>query len=142
MLIGVLAARAGLTTKTIRFYEEAGLLPPPPRTPAGYRDYPAQTLTRLAFVGDAQAAGLTLADIRGILEIRDRGQAPCQHVTRLIDQHLAQVEKRLADLTQARNVLRGLKHRAADTDPAACPSDAVCTILATATEQPDLKAKG
>lgn len=131
MRIGVLAAHAGLTTKTIRFYEDAGLLPPPPRTPAGYRDYPAQTLTRLAFVRDAQAAGLTLADIRSILEIRDHGQPPCQHVTRLIDQHLAQVEKRLADLTQAKNVLRDLRQRAAGTDPASCPSETVCTILAT-----------
>ncbi len=132
MRIGVLAARAGLTTKTVRFYEGAGLVPPPPRTPAGYRDFPAQTLARLAFIRDAQAAGLTLADIRSVLAIRDRGQAPCQHVTRLIDQHLAQVEQRLAELTQAKNVLRDLRRRAADTDPAACPSEAVCTILATA----------
>jgi hypothetical protein len=55
MRIGVLAARAGLTTKTVRFYEDAGLLPPPPRTPAGYRDYPAQTLTRLTFIRNAHA---------------------------------------------------------------------------------------
>jgi len=89
MRIGVLAARAGLTTKTIRFYEDVGLLPAPPRTPAGYRDYPAQTLTRLAFIRNAQAAGLTLAEIHGVLAIRDTGQAPCEHVTGLIDQHLA-----------------------------------------------------
>lgn len=135
MRIGVLAARAGLTTKTVRFYEDAGLLPPPPRTPAGYRDYPAQTLTRLTFIRNAQAAGLALAEIRGVLAIRDRGQAPCQHVTSLIDQHLAQVGQRLAELTQAQNVLRDLKHRAAGTDPAACASDEVCSIL-TAVPRP------
>jgi DNA-binding transcriptional MerR regulator len=129
MHIGVLSARAGLTTKTIRFYEDTGLLPPPPRTPAGYRDYPAQTLTRLRFIRNAQAAGLTLAEIRGILAIRDHGQAPCQHVTALIDQHLAQVQQRLAELTQAQNILRDLKHRAVGTDPAACTSEEVCTIL-------------
>jgi MerR family transcriptional regulator, copper efflux regulator len=129
MRIGVLAARAGLTTKTIRFYEDAGLLPPPPRTPAGYRDYPVQTLTRLTFVRNAQAAGLTLAEIRGVLAIRDRGQAPCQHVTGLIEQHLVQVGQRLAELTQAQNVLRDLRHRAADADPAACASEEVCSIL-------------
>lgn len=132
MRIGVLAARAGLTTKTVRFYEDAGLLPPPPRTPAGYRDYPAQILARLTFVRNAQAAGLTLAEIRGVLAIRDRGQAPCQHVTVLIDQHLAQVGQRLAELTQARNVLRNLKHRAAGADPAACASEEVCGILTPA----------
>lgn len=129
MRIGVLAARAGLTTKTIRFYEEAGLLPEPPRTSAGYRDYPAEIISRLAFVRDAQSAGLTLAEIRSVLAIRDDGQPPCQHVTGLIDQHLAQVEQRLAELTQARSVLRELKHRAADADPADCTSEQVCSIL-------------
>lgn len=135
MRIGVLAARAGLTTKTIRFYEDTGLLPAPPRTPAGYRDYPAQTLTRLGFVLNAQAAGLTLTQIRGVLAIRDTGQAPCEHVTGLIDQHLAQVEQRLAELTRAWSLLRELKHRAAGADPAACPSEQVCNILNKGTDQ-------
>jgi MerR family copper efflux transcriptional regulator len=132
MRIGVLAAQAGLTTKTIRFYEEAGLLRAPPRTSAGYRDYPAEAITRLAFVRDAQAAGLTLAEIRSVLAIRDGGQAPCHHVTSLIDQHLAQVEQRLAELAQARGALRDLKHRASTTDPADCSKDQVCSILTSA----------
>jgi DNA-binding transcriptional MerR regulator len=131
MRIGVLAAQAGLSTKTIRFYEDAGLLPGPLRTPAGYRDYPAETAGRLAFIRDAQTAGLTLAEIRGILAIRDGGQAPCQHVTSLIDQHLAQVEHRLAELAHAMSALRALKRRAARTDPAHCASEHVCTILTT-----------
>lgn len=135
MRIGVLAARAGLTTKTVRYYEDAGLLPPPPRTPAGYRDYSPPALARLAFVRSAQAAGLTLAEIRSVLAIRDGGQAPCQHVTGLIDQHLAQVGQRLAELTQAQDVLRDLRYRAAGTDPAACPSEDVCSIL-TAVSRP------
>jgi DNA-binding transcriptional MerR regulator len=129
MRIGVLAAQAGLTTKTIRFYEEAGLLPEPARTPAGYRDYPAEAAGRLAFIRDAQAAGLTLAEIRGVLAIRDGGQAPCRHVTGLIDQHLAQVEQRLTELTQARDALRDLERRARATDPADCSKDQVCSIL-------------
>lgn len=130
MRIGVLAAQAGITAKTIRFYEDTGLLPAPPRTPAGYRDYPAGAAARLAFIRDAQAAGLTLAEIRSILAIRDDGQAPCQHVTGLIDQHLAQVEQRLAELAQARETLRALKSRASAADPGDCPEDQVCSILA------------
>lgn len=129
MRIGLLAARAHVTAKTIRFYEQAGLLPAPPRTASGYRDYPEQTLTRLAFIRDAAAARLTLAQIRGILDIRDHGQAPCQHVTDLIDEHLSQVQRRLAELTQARDALISLKHRAAATDPADCAADQVCSIL-------------
>jgi MerR family copper efflux transcriptional regulator len=131
MRIGVLAAKAGFTTKTIRFYEQAGLLPEPARTPAGYRDYPPEAVSRLAFIRDAQAAGLTLAEIRDVLAIRDGGQAPCQHVTSLIDQHLAQVEQRLAELTQARDALHDLQRRAAITNPADCADEDVCSILTT-----------
>lgn len=66
--------------KTMCFYEQAGLLPAPPRTPGGYRGYPPQTSTRLAFVREVQPAGLTLAEIRSVLTLRDSGQAPCAHV--------------------------------------------------------------
>ncbi|WP_428847004.1 heavy metal-responsive transcriptional regulator [Rhizohabitans arisaemae] len=130
MRIGVLAEQAGVSAKTIRFYEEAGLLPAPPRTSAGYRDYPEGAATRLRFIRDAQTAGLTLAEIRGILAIRDSGHAPCRHVTDLIDEHLARIDQRMAELDQARQVLRGLRRRADVTDPADCASEQVCSILA------------
>jgi DNA-binding transcriptional MerR regulator len=60
MRIGEIADRAGVAAKTIRFWEERGLLPAPARTAAGYRDYGPAMLERLAFVRHAQAAGLTL----------------------------------------------------------------------------------
>jgi MerR family transcriptional regulator, copper efflux regulator len=132
MLIGDLATRAGLTAKTIRFYEQAGLLSQPPRTPAGYRNYPLGAVDRLAFIRHAQAAGFTLADIRGVLAIRDSGQAPCEHVSVLIDEHLAQVERRIAELTRARDALKDLQRRASATDPADCAESEICIILATA----------
>ncbi|MFD3959920.1 MULTISPECIES: heavy metal-responsive transcriptional regulator [Streptomyces] len=130
MRIGDLAAVSGLTAKTIRFYEQAGLLPAPPRTPGGYRDYPEQTAVRLGFIRDAQGAGLTLAEIRSVLALRDGGQAPCAHVTALIDQRLADIERRMAELAKTRAALGNLARRAAATDPAACAADNICTILA------------
>ncbi|MFD7321651.1 heavy metal-responsive transcriptional regulator [Streptomyces sp. NPDC059875] len=129
MRIGELATKAGLSTKTIRFYEEAGLLPAPPRTAGGYRDYPEQAATRLSFVRDAQAAGLTLAEIRSVLALRDSGQAPCAQVSTLIDQHLAAIEHRMTELREARDALRELAHRAAVTDPDTCTDGDICTIL-------------
>ncbi|MBW1600437.1 heavy metal-responsive transcriptional regulator [Streptomyces sp. JJ38] len=129
MRIGDLAAASGLTTKTIRFYEQAGLLPAPPRTPGGYRDYPERTLARLAFVRNAQTAGLTLAEIRSVLTLRDDGKAPCAHVIALIGQRLDDVERRLDELARTRDELRGLAQRAAATDPGACAEDDICTIL-------------
>lgn len=130
MLIGDLATRAGLSAKAIRFYEQSGLLPQPPRTPGGYRDYPPGVVDRLAFIRHAQSAGFTLADIRGVLAIRDSGQAPCQHVSTLIDEQLALVEQRIAELTRARDALKDLQRRAAATDPADCAESDICIILA------------
>ncbi|WP_328620851.1 heavy metal-responsive transcriptional regulator [Streptomyces sp. NBC_00354] len=129
MRIGDLASTSGLTAKTVRYYEQAGLMPAPPRTPGGYRDYPAEAATRLAFIREAQHAGLTLAEIRGILALRDSGEAPCGHVADLIDQHLEEIDRRIAELRTTRTALRDLAHRAAETDPETCTEDGICTIF-------------
>ena len=71
MRIGELADAAGTTAKTLRFYEDQGLLPPAGRTPSGYRNYTAETIARIDFIHRGQAAGLTLAQIKQILDIRD-----------------------------------------------------------------------
>ncbi|MFP5333452.1 MAG: MerR family transcriptional regulator, partial [Acidimicrobiia bacterium] len=71
MLIGELARQTGVASRTLRFYEDQDLLPPPDRTPAGYRTYPERAADRVRFIKDAQAAGFTLAEIREILTIRD-----------------------------------------------------------------------
>jgi DNA-binding transcriptional MerR regulator len=130
MRIADLAAAGGVSTKTIRFYEQAGLLAFPPRTPAGYRDYPSEAAARLRFIRTAQAAGLSLAEIGGVLALRDSGQAPCGHVTALIDAHLATIGRRITQLRTAQDELRQLAGRAAALDPAECTSvEEVCSIL-------------
>jgi MerR family transcriptional regulator, copper efflux regulator len=140
MLIGELAAEAGVPAKTIRFYEQAGLMPAPPRTPAGYRDYPPGALDRLAFIRHAQVAGFTLAEIRSVLVIRDSGDPPCRHVATLIGQHLAQVERLIAELTGTHDVLIDLQRRAAAINPADCAEPEICSILTTAQPTPASKA--
>jgi DNA-binding transcriptional MerR regulator len=128
MRIGQVACRAGVPAKTIRFWEDQRLLRPPGRTAAGYRDYDPAIVDRLGFIRHAQAAGLTLAAIRQVLEIRDGGQPPCVHVTDLIARRLAEVEARLAELTRTRDQLVGLAARAAEQDPADCRG--YCSIIA------------
>jgi DNA-binding transcriptional MerR regulator len=128
MRIGEIARRARVPAKTIRFWEDQHLLPPPGRTPAGYRDYDPAVLDRLAFIRHAQAAGLTLEAIRQVLEIRDGGQPPCVHVTDLIARRLAEVDARLAELTRTRDQLVVLTARAAAQDPADCRG--YCSIIA------------
>src|SRR5258707_6492500 len=95
MRIGEVAGRAGVPAKTIRFWEDQHLLPAPARTRSGYRDYDPAILERLAFIRQAQAAGLTLEHIRQVVDIRDGGKPPCVHVTGLIPLRHAEVEARL-----------------------------------------------
>jgi len=128
MRIGEVADRAGVPAKTVRFWEDQHLLPPPARTPAGYRDYDPAIVERLAFIRHAQAAGLTLDAIRQVLDVRDGGQPPCVHVTGLIAQRLAEVDARLAELTRTRDQLVILAARAAAQDPADCQD--YCSIIA------------
>ncbi len=129
MRIGEVAAGAGVPAKTIRFWEDQHLLPQPARTAAGYRDYHPAILERLAFIRHAQAAGLTLAHIRQVLDIRDGGQPPCVHVTGLIAARLGEAEARLAELARTRDQLAALAERAAALDPADCRG--YCSIIAS-----------
>ncbi len=129
MRIGELAARTGLTVKTLRFYEQVGVLPEPARRPSGYRDYDAAALARLRFVKAAQAAGLTLAEIGQVIAAREHGGPPCRHVTALLDAHAADLDRRIAELTALRADIRHLRDRADGLDPAACNDDAVCHVI-------------
>lgn len=112
MRIGVLAARSGVTTKSIRFYESIGVLPSPPRTSSGYRDYTEADAERLTFVKTAQRLGLTLDEIREILALRDRGEQPCGHVAALLAKHVAALDARIAEMQGLRAELRTLEARA------------------------------
>ena len=129
MRIGALAAAAGVSTKAVRFYEASGLLPEPRRTSTGYRDYDQQAAARLGFIKDAQVAGLSLAEIREVLAIRDAGRSPCEHVGALIGAHLSRIDTRIAELSSARAELRALARRAAATDPAECTDQDMCRII-------------
>ena len=89
---------------------------------------PGEDEQRLAFIRQAQAAGLTLEHIRQVVDIRDGGQPPCVHVTGLISRRLTEVEARLAELARARDQLAALAARAAAQDPADCRG--YCSIIA------------
>ncbi len=129
MLIGEIAQASGTPTKTLRYYEEAGLLPAPERTTGGYRNYAPDTLARLDFIRRSRAAGLTLAQIREVLNIRDTGVAPCQHVHDLLDTRLADLDRQLADLQALRDTVSDLRASAATIDPATCDPAAVCRYI-------------
>lgn len=129
MLIGQVARSAGTTTKALRFYEQQGLLPPPSRTSGGYRDYPPEVLARLEFVARARRAGLTLAQVRDVLAVRDAGRAPCSHVRHLLDERLDDLDARITELTALRGTVAALRAAAGPEGDDDCDAQAVCRYL-------------
>ncbi len=129
MQIGEVARKIGAATSAIRFYEESGLLPEPNRTPSGYREYDPSVIDRLIFIRAGQAVGLTLAELKEVLGIRDRGEAPCTHVADLIDRRLDEIDQRINDLRRLHRDLTALAGKAAVFDPTDCPPDSICKIL-------------
>lgn len=129
MRIGQLAAAAGLSTKTIRYYESIGLLDEPQRHANGYRHYDEEVLERLAFIRDAQAAGLTLSEVARILEMKSAGEVTCEHTQSLLDRHLADVTAQIRRLEAAKAELEALVARARTLDPTACTDPARCQVI-------------
>ena len=129
MRIGEAAAAAGMTTKTLRFYEDRGLLPPAERAANGYRDYAGEAITRLEFIRRGRASGLTLAQIGEILALRDRGSAPCTHVRDLLAGQLADIDAQIAELTALRAAVAEFHDTAAAGDPADCDPGQICSYL-------------
>jgi DNA-binding transcriptional MerR regulator len=109
--ISAQAAALGLSADALRYYERLGLVPPPPRTAAGYRLYGAEAAERLSFISGAKRMGLRLADIKELLDIRDRGQCPCGHTKDLVERRLAEVDAEIRQLSAVRVQLLTLKKR-------------------------------
>ena len=129
MKISELAGRTATTTKTLRFYEHTGLLPPPIRTPNGYRSYTETAIARVQFIKAGQGVGLTLAEIRNLLVIRDDGRAPCSAALQLLDRQLDDVTERIRSLLAMKRDLTQLRDRARHLDPANCTPETVCHII-------------
>ena len=134
MRIGEVARRAGVSVKALHYYERIGILTPATREPNGYRTYEPDVLDRLAFTRAAQAVGLSLGEIREIIEFRERGGPPCAHVLALIDQQAAELTHRIAELEALRSSLEALSARGHALDPADCPPTSICHVIGTVGE--------
>lgn len=107
--IGEVAAESGLSVKTIRYYEETGLLlPMVERSESGYRLFQPQVLNRLAFIRRSQSLGLTLQEIQQILAVHDHGQLPCGEMRQHLELKVEAIEQQIQALETLRAELKGI----------------------------------
>ena len=129
MLIGEVASRSGVPAKTLRYYEDVGLLDPPERSVSGYRDYDESVLDRLRFIRSAQSLGLTLGEIRSVVALRDDGETPCGHVLDLLRRRTGEIDRTIRELRTLKTDLARLVERAEQLDPADCEAGRVCHLI-------------
>jgi len=135
MQIQGLTQATGVSEKTIRYYESIGVLPEPRRKPNGYRDYSEADIDRVKLVAGARRLELSLDDIKEILAMRDRREAPCRAVLDMLEHKADEVRQRVRQLQQLEKELRQL-HALGQTFPTddVDGKNCVCHLVSTRAE--------
>jgi DNA-binding transcriptional MerR regulator len=124
--IGEVAVLTDVTVDALRFYEREGLLPGAIRTIRGARRFPPDVIDRVRFVKQAQAAGLTLRNIKELVGLRAGTRASCQRMRRVLAERLAEIDARLGELQTFRTILddhiKGCDEALGSTRESCCPS--------------------
>jgi DNA-binding transcriptional MerR regulator len=123
--IGELSRRTAVKVPTIRYYEQIGLLPAPPRTEGQQRRYDKHAVARLAFVRHARELGFDLEAIRTLLSLQDNPDHSCAQADEIAKAHLIEVERRIAKLTALKSELRRM------VEKCACGRIAECRVIET-----------
>jgi MerR family transcriptional regulator, mercuric resistance operon regulatory protein len=121
LTIGALAKRTGCNVETIRYYEKIGVLPQPERRGSGYRSYSASDVHRLAFVRRARELGFSIDEVRTLLRLADQLEPSCEKAHGLAVTHLADVRKKIADLSAIEGVLAETAARCERGEVPGCP---------------------
>ncbi len=121
MTIGEAASRSGMPPKTIRFYEEIGLIGPAERLANQYRAYSEKDVHTLHFIHRARSLGFPLKEIRALLSLYHDRKRASREVKRLALNHLAEIDRKIAELTAIRNSISELAHRCHGDDKPECP---------------------
>jgi DNA-binding transcriptional MerR regulator len=129
MRIGQISKVTHVPVKTLRYYEEIGVLAPPARTPEGYRDYPEEAIASINFVKASQSVGLSLKEIQEIVAYRRAGVVPCQHVLDLLNERALEYQEKIAELNEALATLTELIARAESLDVSDCLPDNICHLI-------------
>lgn len=125
---GDVAKAIGIGVQTLHYYEREGLLPPIPRSAAGYRLYDDAAVERVRFIKKAQALGLPLDEINEVLRLAEQGACPCGHVQAALGAKLAEVDARLRELRSFRKELANLVARSAELSTGS-DGASICAIV-------------
>ena len=125
LTIGRVAQQVGVRPSAIRYYEGQKILEPAVRGANGYRLYTDDAIKLLRFVRRAQALGITLKEIKPLLDVATRGQQPCVHVEKVARTHLREINNKIRELEALRKELRTLLRRKAGRSLA----NAVCPMI-------------
>lgn len=126
-LIGSIAQKSGIPIKTIRYYDELGLLKTYGRTEGGYRLFNSDVFTRLNFIKRAQSLGLSLSEIKELLNVHDQGDLPCDHIKVKLEDKLTAIEQQIQQLQTLKQELKGLL-TGWETIPEH-PKETICPII-------------
>jgi len=121
MNIGEVARRAGLNSRTIRFYESIGLVGAPERASSGYRDYDEKDVHRLRFVASARALGFSVDEIRQLLALYDDRDRSSADVKNVVLHHVEEIDRKLKELAAMRRTLLHLAERCHGDERPDCP---------------------
>ncbi|WP_339834315.1 Cu(I)-responsive transcriptional regulator [uncultured Parvibaculum sp.] len=120
MNIGDVSERSGLPAKTIRYYEDIGLVRHS-RSENGYREFGSLDLHKLAFLARARSLGFTIEECRTLLSLYDDRQRSSSDVKRLAEKHLAHIDQKIVELQALSATLRDLVVRCQGDDRPDCP---------------------
>ena len=124
LMIGEVAARAGVNIQTLRYYERQGILPKPKRTSSGYRQYAQEAVRIVRFIKRAQDLGFTLAEIQEVLRLRQARPRPGGPVLAVTEEKIRDIDEKIRNLQAMRTALAKL------ADSCRCASSELeCPIL-------------
>ncbi len=130
--IGDVAKQSCVSVPTLRYYETLGLIAPPERGENGYRYYSPSVISQVLFVKKAQALGFALDEIRQILNVRDRGELPCDIVQSLLTQKIQQLTAQIFQMQAFKEELETYQAQWQGMTPQLAEAE-ICPLIETVT---------